>query len=124
VDAIEHTAGRYVFLVDAMPRSVRLCSRSAVPQDLGLARDPRLLGVAVRQFVLLDPRRAYTAQAAVLSDGYHDYEPADDIRWTTGNAAIPASLFAGMSGPGVLIVELGPTTRYLDEAGEPGLKAA
>ena len=56
--------------------------------------------------------------------GYHDYEPSDDIRWTAGSAAIPAALFSGMSGPGVLIVELGPATRYLDNAEQPGFKAA
>jgi hypothetical protein len=110
--------------VDAKPQSARLCSRSAVPQDLGLARDPRVLGVAVRQYVFGQPWRTYTAEAVVRADGYHDYEPADDIRWTTGNAAIPASLFAGMNGPGVLIVDLGSATRYLDNAEQPEFKAA
>jgi hypothetical protein len=84
----------------------------------------RHAGVALRQFVLRRPWCTYTAEAAELTDGYHDYEPSDDIRWTTGNAALPGALFAGMTGPGVLLVELGPATRYLDNADQPGLKAA
>ena len=51
----------------------------------------------------------------MLSDGYHAFEAANGIRWTDGDAAVPAELFAGMSGRGMLILEFGGTTQYLDE---------
>ena len=33
------------------------------------------------------------------------------IRWTDGDAAVPAALFAGMSGPGLLMLQFGAMTR-------------
>ena len=57
LDAIERRDGTHVFRLTAKPRSVRVVSHAAAPQQLGLARDPRTLGVAVRQLVLVQPRR-------------------------------------------------------------------
>ena len=119
VDPIERQAcGTHVFRLPAKPRSVRLRSRAAVPQHLGLARDPRPLGVPVRRLVLAQARhqRSIEAGSATLIDGFYDYEPADGIRWTDGDAAVPRTLFAGMSGPGMLIVDLCGATQYLDDA--------
>ena len=31
----------------------------------------------------------------ILTDGFHDYEPAGRVRWTNGNAGLPDALFAG-----------------------------
>ena len=53
VDAIERHDDRYVFRLAAKPRAIRVRSRSAVPQELGVARDPRRLGVALRRIVLV-----------------------------------------------------------------------
>ena len=94
------TTSSYVFRLGAKPRAIRLRSRSAVPQELGVARDPRPLGVAVRRIVLAQARRqrAVEADAASLVDGYHAFEPDNGIRWTDGDAAVPPELFAGMSG--------------------------
>ena len=51
-----------------------------------------------------------------LTDGYHAYEPENGMRWTDGNAEVPTSLFAGMSGAGLLVLHLGSaTTRYPDD---------
>jgi hypothetical protein len=88
-----------------------------VPQELGVARDPRRLGVALRRIVLAQPRRQHVveADAASLIDGYHAFEQDNGIRWTDGDAAVPAGLFAGMSGAGMLILNLGQTTQYLAE---------
>jgi len=73
-----------------VPRTVRIRSRAAVPQELGLARDPRPLGVAVRRIVLAEPSRqwAFDADAAPLVDGYHAFEPGNGIRWTDGDGAL------------------------------------
>jgi hypothetical protein len=88
-----------------------------VPQELGLARDARLLGVAVRRIVLALPRRQWEidAGADALVEGFHAFEADNAIRWTDGDAAVPAGLFAGMNGPGMLMLHLGGATRYLDE---------
>ena len=106
-----------VFRLLVRPRSVRICSRAAVPQELGISRDPRPLGVAVRRIVLAQPRQqcAIDADATSLIDGYHAFEPDSGIRWTDGNAAIPAELFANLDGRSMLILHLGGATQYLDE---------
>jgi hypothetical protein len=84
-----------------------------VPQELGVARDPRSLGVAVRRIVLAQARRqrAVEPDAASLIDGYHAFEPDNGIRWTDDDAAVPAGLFADMSGSGMLILHLGEATQ-------------
>lgn len=117
VDAIERSAVRYVFRVPARPRGVRLCSRAGVPQELGLGRDARSLGVAVHRIVLLQStgQRVTEADDARLMDGFHRYEADHRIRWTDGDAAIPAGLFAGVEGAAMLIVHLNGEMQYVDD---------
>ena len=117
VDAIERREDTYVFRLTTKPRSVRLISRAAAPQELGLARDPRVLGVALRRLVLAQARRQQVieADASTLADGFYPFEPEDGIRWTDGDATIPAELFSGMVGRGMLILHLGAATKYADE---------
>jgi hypothetical protein len=116
LNAIEHRDGIYVFRLRSRPRTARLISRAAIPQELGVARDPRMLGVAVRRIVLAQAQRQKVIEtdAALLTDGYHAFEPADGIRWTNGNAVVPKELFVGMSGPGMLMIHLCGTTQYFD----------
>jgi hypothetical protein len=118
VDALESRDDGYVFRLAITPRSVRMCSRAAVPQELGVARDPRMLGVAVRRIVLAQAGRQRAVEAChdALTDGYHAYEPENGMRWTDGNAEVPTSLFAGMSGAGLLVLHLGSArTQYPDD---------
>ena len=117
IDAIHRRADKYAFRLPARPGTARICSRAAVPQELGIARDARPLGVAVRRIELAGPtrRRTIEADAATLADGYHAFEPDNGIRWTDGDAAVPAALFAGMTCPCMLMLHLGGRTRYLDE---------
>ena len=125
LDAVEHRPdGTSVFRLTGPLDEVRLCSRAAAPQELGLARDPRQLGVAIRRLILGQQarRRVVTADAASLVDGYHDFEPANGIRWTCGDAAIPPVLFARVRGPASLLVELGGSTQYI--ADQPVRRAA
>jgi hypothetical protein len=119
IDAIERNAERYSFRLPTRPRTVRICSRSAVPQELGVARDARSLGVALRRIVLAQPRRqqALDADAPALVDGWHTFEPNNGIRWTDGDAALPAALFAAMNGRAMLILHVGPPTSYVDDGG-------
>jgi T5SS/PEP-CTERM-associated repeat protein len=124
-DPIERSAERCAFRLLREPRNVRIRSRTAIPQELGVARDPRCLGVAVRRIVLAQPRRqrAIEAASASLVDGWHPFEPNDGIRWSDGDAVLPTSLFSNMSRTGMLILHTGPRTLYLDE-GCPAVLAA
>jgi len=63
-------------------------------------------------------KRSIAADAESLRDGYHAFEPEDRIRWTNGDAAIPAELFQGVRGPCMLMLYLGGVTRYLDDGEE------
>jgi hypothetical protein len=118
LDAHEQHNGRYVFRLTGKPRGARIRSRSVVPQELGIARDPRRLGIALRRIVLVQPmrQRAIEAGDPRLSNGFHEYEKANGIRWTTGDAAIPPELFSGVSSSSVLIVEIAYATRYVDNS--------
>jgi hypothetical protein len=124
IDPVTRRAGAYVFMLPQAPRSVHIVSRSAVPAELGLARDPRELGVAVRQMVAAGDTSEATlkAGAAMLTDGWHGFESDCDIRWTNGDAAIPSEMFANLGGDLWLMLYLGGTTHYLDY-GEVGQAA-
>ena len=115
IDALDRSDARYVFQLGGRPRTVRIRSRAAAPQALGVSRDPRVLGVAIRRFVLAQAhgQRAIDAEAASFTDGYHAFEAADGIRWTIGDAGLPMELFAGVHGPCMLTLQLGGTTQYL-----------
>jgi hypothetical protein len=50
VDATSVRGGTYAFRLPTTPDTVRLASNAAAPTELGLLRDPRTLGVAIRRF--------------------------------------------------------------------------
>jgi T5SS/PEP-CTERM-associated repeat protein len=115
------TGDVHVFAVDAAASAVRLLSRAAVPQELGVARDPRCLGVAVRRVVLRQGTRFVVARGddARLADGFHAFEAGTGLRWTDGDAAVPAALFQGFAGPCEVVVHLGATATYVDDGDLP-----
>jgi hypothetical protein len=84
---------------------------------MGLARDPRCLGVALPQIMVTRGAQIRTieAQNASLTDGFHGYEADNDIRWTNGEAGVPTALFDGFAGPLEIALSLGGRTTYLDE---------
>ena len=89
--------GRYSFRPVGCRGDVRLLSRAAAPDRLGIARDPRVLGLPVSRIVVWRGARAAVTEAGdpILTDGFHDYEPAGRVRWTDGDAGLPDALFAG-----------------------------
>jgi hypothetical protein len=97
---------------------VRIASRAAAPDELGLARDPRVLGVAIRSITVLAGARYRVIEAADdrLREGFHGHEPEFDIRWTDGEARLPADLFDGFDGTTELILQVEATTRYVASA--------
>jgi hypothetical protein len=96
-------------------RSVRVVSRAASPAELGAARDPRVLGVALAAVTVQNGPRYRTIDASDerLRQGFHGYEPGDGLRWTTGDAVLPDDLFDGFGGGTDLVLHLAGSTSYL-----------
>ncbi len=124
----EEVAGPHrVFYIPGKPARVEIASRDAIPAELGLARDPRSLGVAIRRLELhrgdtyvpiepSDPR---------LTEGFHAYEATENLRWTTGRAILPPDLLAMPGrGPLKLVLTLGGATQYPDLGAFAEVRAA
>jgi hypothetical protein len=123
LDAAERHDRAYVFRLPACPDSLRIVSRDAVPAELGLARDSRSLGVALRRIVACQGSQFVFIEAAdpQLVKGFHAFEPlpgsrpesCSGHRWTNGDAALPVAAFTGFTGPFQLVLHLGGRTQYL-----------
>jgi hypothetical protein len=118
LDAEQRTASAYIFSLPATAGCVRVASRAAAPAELGLARDPRDLGVALSRIALRAGTRFRIVDMADdrLADGFHGYETDGDRRWTNGDAVLPAALFDGFDGPTELVLHVEGTTRYRADA--------
>lgn len=114
LDAHRRLGAMLVFHLRHRPGNLRIVSRHAVPSELGLSRDPRSLGVAIRQVVLTrGPRKAVVeAYGDRLTQGFHDYEPDEGIRWTIGDATLPHEAIAGFAENTMLELHLGGATTY------------
>ncbi|MDR3537742.1 MAG: DUF4347 domain-containing protein [Acetobacteraceae bacterium] len=125
IEAAARRGELVVFHLADRPGSVRIASRDAVPAELGLVRDPRSLGVALRRVTLRQGMRVRSIEASDgrLADGFHGYEPADDLRWTSGDAGIPLALFEGIDGALEVVLHLVGATRY-PLFGEPARRTA
>jgi len=117
LDAAERVGDIHVFHLSALPSSLNLVSRAAAPAELGLARDPRVLGVALRRLVVRKGSRFRVTEADDdrLTEGFHRFETDNEFRWTDGDATIPAELFEGFTAPLELVAHVAMTARYLDE---------
>jgi hypothetical protein len=118
VDATWRRGAAWVFRLPEQRGCVRVRSRVGVPQELGLARDPRVLGMALRRVVLRQAARVAAVEAADprLVLGWHGFEDEIGVRWTDGDAGLPAALFDGFSGPVELELQLGGATQYVADA--------
>jgi hypothetical protein len=103
-----------VFRLVCPPHSVRIASREAIPAELGLARDPRSLGVALRRVAVRKGSKFVVLKAndVRLVDGFYAYEAADDLRWTNGDATLPVAIFARFKGDVEVVLHLAATTQY------------
>jgi hypothetical protein len=114
LDAVARHGAAYLFRLPALARNVGIVSRAAAPAELGLARDPRVLGVALRAITLFQGPRFRTIEVThpTLTEGFHAFEPDNGLRWTDGDAALPASLFGELDGTKELVLRVGATTSY------------
>jgi hypothetical protein len=117
LDAMRRTGDTYVFRLPHVPSVLSIVSRAAVPAELGLARDPRVLGVGLRQIIVLQGARSSTIEASDerLTEGFHAFELENAIRWTDGDATVPGGMFDGFAGPIELRLLLSGRTRYVDD---------
>jgi hypothetical protein len=115
-DAAQRGESALVFRLHGAPQYVHLASRSAVPAELGIARDPRPLGVALRHLAVRQGTRFEVLHAddARLADGFHAYEVSGDLRWTDGHATLPTAPFARFDGVMELVLTLAGATTYPD----------
>ncbi len=113
LNGMDRGDGVHAFRFNGPSSCIRILSRTAVPQELGLVRDPRQLGVAVRRIMLWQSTRLRTIEAhdAALSEGFHPHE-AEGFRWTNGDAVIPDAMVAGLQGPCTIEVHVACLTRY------------
>jgi hypothetical protein len=114
IDAARQEGQMHVFRLPPGAAYVRIRSRDAVPAELGLARDFRSLGVALRWIEISEGARVTLIEADDdrLVDGFHYYEPDGNLRWTDGDARLPDGLFAGRSRAVEVVVSVALTTRY------------
>jgi hypothetical protein len=117
VDAEEQQGSVYIFRLPPGPKSVVIASRVAVPSELGIARDPRPLGVALRRLAVRQGAKfmLFDAAAERLTAGFHAYEPDCNLRWTDGCAALPAAAFAKFDKGTEVMLHLGGATQYPDD---------
>jgi hypothetical protein len=118
VDAASCVQGDYTFELRGKPVSVRVVSRSAVPAELGLARDSRELGVALTQIVVRQNVQLRVTEAAdplleaAMDHGFHAFEPGLGLRWTNGDSMLPEAIFEAFDGPFELMLRVGCTSQY------------
>jgi hypothetical protein len=118
LDAKSRHGETLVFRLFAHPETVRVVSRSGAPQELGVARDPRELGVALWRIMLRQgPRlRLLEAEDPSLAEGFHGYEAERQLRWTDGDALLPAALYDGLHGGFELELHVACSARYSVDA--------
>jgi hypothetical protein len=114
VDGKAQAGGIYMFRLPRRPDSVRVISRAGSPGELGIARDHRLLGVALQQAVVWrgPQMRLIEASDPALVHGFHQFEKSNGLRWTDGDALLSATLFDGIHGACDVELHVGCTTRY------------
>jgi len=114
VDAAAVADQVYRFELAAAPATLKVASRSAVPAAVGLNRDERWLGVALRRIVLSAGGATMELgyDSACLIEGFHAPEPEPGFRWTAGDAAVWSGGLAMFNGPLTVELYVGCTAQY------------
>jgi hypothetical protein len=114
LDVSRRAGNAWIFTLSDRPASVRIVSRAGVPQELGFARDPRCLGVALRRVMVRQATRLRVAEAddPRLLQGFHAFEADNGFVWTNGDAVVPPALFDSFGGTLELVLLVAETTHY------------
>jgi hypothetical protein len=114
VDGWQRSSTVHVFRLPPNVGEVRIISREGSPLELGLARDPRSLGVAPFRILVWRGMalRLVEASDSCLLTGFHSFEMDNGFRWTDGDALLPADLFAGGTIDCQLELHVAATTQY------------
>jgi hypothetical protein len=114
VDAAAEYGAAHVFRLHRTPNRVQIASRDVVPAEVGLARDARPLGIAVRRIAVRQGSRFVVLRAndPRLAEGFHPYEADGHLRWTNGTATLPAAAFAPFQGAMEVVLHVAATTYY------------
>ena len=56
--------------------------------------------------------RIIEAADKLLAEGFHAFESDTGVRWTDGDATLPAALFGGFDGAVELVLQIGGSTQY------------
>lgn len=117
VGAESSLAGIHYFRLSQVPSVLRIKSRAAVPSEIGLAPDSRMLGVAIRSIDVRQSRNMVSLVAADCSlvDGFHAFETENRFCWTDGDAEIPSALFANLTGAVEIALTVACFARYLED---------
>jgi Hint domain len=117
--------GVHAFRLRSPPAIVRIVSRADAQDKLGLTRDPRSLGVALRRIVLWrgPDVRVMEVDDSLLCDGFHAFEADNSFRWTDGDARLPAALFEGVFGICELQLDIACTAQYALSVDQPSVAA-
>ena len=94
-------------MIPVSARNVWLVSQAATPSTVLGSLDLRLLGVPLAALAIddgLSPRRPIALDDPRLCIGFQ--EPEGALRWTTGRARLPASLWQGCEGHAFIRVDL------------------
>jgi hypothetical protein len=116
-DARTPMEGLFIFQLPNPPEGAQLMSRSASPQELGLARDPRFLGVAVQGITVRQGVRIkrFDMPHSMFGKGFYSFETEEGFRWTNGEATLPSEMFNDFAGPIELLVRVGAIAQYIDD---------
>ncbi|MBV9860658.1 MAG: Hint domain-containing protein [Alphaproteobacteria bacterium] len=89
------------FRLDGVAGELRIASRQTVPVLLGPGADRRTLGVGLCCLRATQPCIAIEIDydAPCLSQGFHAPEPKTGLRWTPGDAIVPALALCALAGP-------------------------
>jgi hypothetical protein len=117
LDAVRRHGNVHVFRLSSPPAGLRIRSRCGAPDQLGLARDPRSLGVALRRITLSRGARLRVIEAddASLTQGFHAFEADNGFRWTDGDALLPQALFAGFDLDIEVELHVGCSAHYVED---------
>jgi hypothetical protein len=117
VDPVRVSGGSHVFALTGRPETVRIASRAGVPQELGLGRDARCLGVALSGVAVLCGAHHALMPAEDLAgaNGFHAFEPDLEQVWTDGDAVVPSALFGGGAGAADVVLTVVARARYPED---------